>query len=472
MTNLHNSIEKLRTLPAMDLLLSLPAVAPFLESLGREGVKRVFHGVLARLRNEILKGESLFPTVELVEERALAILTARSKGTLRPVVNATGVVVHTNLGRSCLAVQALEAVHSIAKGYSTLEYDLIKGGRGHRSDHVEWLLSETTGAEAALVVNNNAGAVLLMLAALCSGKEVVVSRGELVEIGGSFRIPDIMAFSGATLVEVGATNRTHLKDYRDAIGENTAALLKVHPSNFRMEGFTSVVSRKELAELASEKNLLLLEDLGSGTLVDLERWGLRGEPTAASCLGEGVDLITFSGDKMLGGPQIGVLAGKKAVVDRLRTYPLLRALRVDKMTLAAFEATLKLYLSEKLEQIPTLSMLSETPQSLRRRALRLAGKLKKVLPPTSISVIKTDDAVGGGAFPAERLPGWAVNIVPRSLGGAGAVLTRLREFDTAVVAGAGDDGVILHVRTLRPGDDDVICDAFRAIILGGSHDAK
>lgn len=456
----------------MDSLLSLPAVAPFLKSLGREAVKRVFDVVLAQIRKDIMTGEDFLANADGVEERALPILRARAEGTLRPVVNATGVVIHTNLGRSCLAPEALEAVRSISQGYSTLEYDLTKGARGHRSDHVEWLLSETTGAEAALVVNNNAGAVLLMLAGLCSGHEVIVSRGELVEIGGSFRIPDIMAFSGATLVEVGATNRTHLKDYAGAIGENTAALLKVHPSNFRMEGFTSVVSRRELAELAAERKLLLLEDLGSGTLLDLEHWGLRGEPTAASCLAEGVDLITFSGDKMLGGPQIGVLAGKKAIIDRLRAYPLLRALRVDKMTLAAFEATLKLYLSEHSERIPTLAMLAESSRSLRRKATRLAGKLKKVLPPTSLSVISADDAVGGGAFPAERLPGWAVKITPVSLGGTGALLASLRESSTPVIAGAGDDGVVLHVRTLRPGDDEIICDAFRAVVSGEGHGPK
>lgn len=458
--------NRLRSLPAMDCLLGMPDMDPFLENLGREAIKTVLGEAMDSLRKKILAGEDVEPSAESVLKLALPVLAARSGGSLRPVVNATGVVIHTNLGRSCLAPEAGKAVLAAAERYSTLEYDLSEGKRGHRSDHVEWILREITGAEAGIVVNNNAGAVLLMLAGLCSGKEVIVSRGELVEIGGSFRIPDIMAFSGARLVEVGSTNRTHLKDYGNAITENTAALLKVHPSNFRMEGFTSAVPREDLAALAKERGLLFLEDLGSGTLIDMAPFGLKGEPTVSSCLKAGVDLVTFSGDKMLGGPQIGGLAGKKEIVDRLRIYPLLRALRVDKMTLAAFEATLRLYLSGKHLRIPTLAMLKETGDSLRRKARRLSDRLKKILPADTVSLVEADDAVGGGAFPAERLPGWAVGIVMDSLGSAGSVLSLLRSLPVPVIAGARDNMVLLHVRTLLPGDEERICDAFRAVASG------
>ncbi|NLK20404.1 MAG: L-seryl-tRNA(Sec) selenium transferase [Synergistaceae bacterium] len=455
--------NSLRSIPAMDLLLAMPEVEPYVNDQGREAVKKALGEAVERLRKRVLAGEDLSPSAESVFQIALPVLTERSLGSLRPVVNGTGVVIHTNLGRSCLAPGAIDAVRSAAGRYSTLEYDLSGGARGHRSDHVEWLIKEAAEAEGALVVNNNAGAVLLMLAGLCSGREVVVSRGELVEIGGSFRIPDIMAFSGAKLAEVGATNRTHLKDYRGAITENTAALLKVHPSNFRMEGFTASVSREELAGLAREKGLLFLEDLGSGALADLGSLGLRGEPTVARCLAEGVDLVSFSGDKMLGGPQIGVLAGKKKLVDQLENYPLLRALRVDKMTLAAFEATLRLYLSGKSGEIPTLAMLGQPGEALKKRALRLAARLKKILPPKSVSAVEADDAVGGGAFPAERLPGWAVAVAPPEGKSAGALLAELRNRPVPVIAGARGNMALIHVRTLLDGDDRLICDAFAAI---------
>jgi|LSQX01.3.fsa_nt_gb L-seryl-tRNA(Ser) seleniumtransferase len=458
--------NRLRSLPAMDFLLGLPDMVPFLESIGRDAVKAVLDSTLWSLREKILRGEIVDPSVDSVLRLSLPVLSARAGESLRPVVNATGVVIHTNLGRSCLAPEARDAVMAVAGSYSTLEYDITEGKRGLRSDHVEWLLKVITGAEAGLVVNNNAGAVLLMLAGLCAGKEVVVSRGELVEIGGSFRIPDIMTFSGARLVEVGATNRTHLKDYSNAITENTAALLKVHPSNFRMEGFTSSVPREELAGLAKEKGILFLEDLGSGTLIDLTPFGLNGEPSVSSCLDQGVDLVTFSGDKMLGGPQIGGMVGKKDIIAKLRNYPLLRALRVDKMTLSAFEATLRLYLSGRHLRIPTLAMLNESRNSLRKKARKLSDLLKKILPGGTITLVETDDAVGGGAFPTESLPGWAVGVALESLGSAGSLLSLLRSRPIPVIAGARENIVLLHVRTLLPGDEKRICDAFKGIVSG------
>jgi len=450
----------------MDLLLSIPELGPYFSSLGRETVKSVLSEALKVMRDKIMHGEDTAPSPEAVFALAFPELNAKKTGSLRQVVNATGVVVHTNLGRSCLAREAMEAVTAVSRSYSTLEYDLSEGRRGHRTDHVEWLIRAITGAESGLVVNNNAGAVLLMLSALCSGKEVIVSRGELVEIGGSFRIPEILAFSGAKLVEVGATNRTHLKDYKNAITGDTAAVLKVHPSNFRMEGFTSSVPREELALLAREREILFLEDLGSGTIIDLAPFGLKGEPTVSDCIRQGVDVVTFSGDKMLGGPQIGGIAGKSEIINKLRTFPLLRALRVDKMTLAAFEATLRLYLSERSLDIPTLSMLSEKPEDLRKKASFLSSKLKKALPGASVSVVEAEDAVGGGAFPAEALPGWGVSVSMEALGSAGNILALLRECPVPVIAGARENMAVLHVRTLIEGDEDIICSAFRAIAAG------
>ncbi len=454
--------EALRTLPSMDILLGSPGIEHFFPLLGRETVKSILTEVLDAVRRELLDGRSEKTSAETTLARALPVLERRARYSLVPVVNATGVVIHTNLGRSCLADEAAEAVLAAAKSYSTLEYNLEEGKRGRRTDHVEWLLRRVTGAEAGLAVNNNAGAVLLSLAALCQGKEVVVSRGELVEIGGSFRIPEIMAFSGVRLVEVGATNRTHLRDYERAITENTAALLKVHPSNFRMEGFVSSVPREELAALASKRGVHFIEDLGSGTLIDLSGCGLGGEPTVRDCLSQGVHLVTFSGDKMLGGPQIGGVVGRRRLVDALRTYPLHRALRVDKMTLAAFEATLRLYLRGKEEKIPTIAMLSVGKDTLKARAEALLHSLRTAFPDGRFSLTEVDDAVGGGAFPAETLSGWGVAVSLEQWGSAGRVQRLLRRSEPPVVAGARENETILHVRTLLSGDDERILAAFQS----------
>ena len=450
-----------RSLPSMDVLLGSPCVEPFFSMIGRESVKSILTEALQSERKELLNGRSDHASCESVLARAKPLLERRGAKSLIPVINATGVVVHTNLGRSCLAEEAAEAVLAVARRYNTLEFNLEEGKRGRRTDHVEWLLRRVTGAEAGLVVNNNAGAVLLSLAALCQGKEVIVSRGELVEIGGSFRIPDIMAFSGVRLVEVGATNRTHLRDYANAVTENTAALLKVHPSNFLMEGFVSSTPREELASLAKDRGLFFIEDLGSGMLIDYSRCGLLGEPTVRDCIEQGVHLVTFSGDKMLGGPQIGGVAGKKQLVDALRTYPLHRALRVDKMTLAAFEATLRLYLRGEEKRIPTVSMLFAESHSLQLRAEALLNTLRSSFPNGQFTLTEVDDAVGGGAFPAEKLPGWGVSVSMEDWGSAGRVQRLLRGAQPPVVAGARENETILHVRTLLPGDEERILEAFR-----------
>lgn len=308
---------------------------------------------------------------------------------------------------------------------------------------------------------------MLCLAALARNREVIVSRGELVEIGGSFRVPEIMAFSGARLVEVGATNRTHLHDYSQSITAETAMVMKVHPSNFRIEGFTSEVSREDLSALARDKGILFMEDLGSGVLIDVEKFGLSGEPKVGDCLSSGVDLVTFSGDKMLGGPQIGGIVGRKEILDRLRKYPLLRALRVDKMTLAAFECTLRLYLQDKWQKIPTLEMLSMKLPEMSRLANGLASKLRKVIPQAEIKAIQVEDAVGGGAFPTTRLPGYGVSIRNHPWGSAGALQHYLRSFHVPVIIGAREDAAIIHVRTLRKGDEKIIVDNFKEMLCQG-----
>jgi L-seryl-tRNA(Ser) seleniumtransferase len=450
----------LRDLPSMDELLQKSWTLEFQDQLGRDAVKSTFADVIGEVRRDLVDGKISSMDHEQLDSEVLRRLKKYSKRSLCHVVNATGVVVHTNLGRSCLGRDVAERVVETASNYSNLEYNLVEGGRGHRNDHVEWLLTRVTGADAALVVNNNAGAVLLCLAALGRGSEVIVSRGELVEIGGSFRIPDIMGFSGAVMKEVGTTNRTHLSDYENAVTPQTGMILKVHPSNFRISGFHSEVSRVELARLSREKNLVFMEDLGSGVIADLSGYGLDGEPTVKQCLESGVDIVTFSGDKLLGGPQIGAVVGRKQILEKLRQYPLLRALRVDKMTLAAFEETLRLYMQGKLEDIPTIRMLAMPPDVLLKRARALARRINRTSG-SGARVVRISDAVGGGAFPEKDLPGYGVEIdLPLQISD-GTALKRLREGPVPIVAAARDGKVIFHVRTLMEGDEGILCAAVR-----------
>ena len=361
----------LRQIPSIDRLLNTPPLAQMATSHPhvqlREGAQRAVEELRYRLLDEQAPIPSLDPVA--VATRAGQILIELETPSLRRVLNLTGTVLHTNFGRAPLAESALQAVVDVARGYSTLEYDLAKGGRGERHVHVEELICRLTGAEAALAVNNNAGAVLLSLSALAGGKSALVSRGELIEIGGSFRIPEIMAAGGGKLVEVGATNKTHRNDYQQAIGPETALILKVHTSNYRILGFTAAVSGEELAKLGHERGIPVLEDLGSGLLHDLAYLGLPREPTVRMSLAAGIDLVTFSGDKLLGGPQAGLIAGRKELISRLKKHPLARALRLDKMTLAALEATLRLYLDPQRAQreVPTLRMFAISPDELQGR---------------------------------------------------------------------------------------------------------
>ena len=433
----------LRNIPKVDELLApVRALCP---DASAAAVTAAVRRTLDTLRESVLSGEA----PEIPETAALCALAADAARwaetpSLRPVINATGVVLHTNLGRARLSGRAAKAAADAAEHYSTLEYS--------RNAHVEALLCRLTGAESALVVNNNAAAVLLLLTALTAGGEVVVSRGELVEIGGSFRVPEIMSACGATLREVGTTNKTRAADYAAAIGEHTRALMKVHTSNYRIVGFTESASREELAALAHSRGLPFFEDLGSGSLFDLEAFGIHGEPTLQGSVRAGADAVTCSGDKLLGGPQAGILVGKKSCLDVLKRHPLLRALRVDKMTLAALEATLRAYADgSAVSTLPTLAMLAASPEELRAQARTLCEKLTER--GISAEVLAEEDAVGGGSVPAQTLPGFAAAVTPRHCR-MDELTERLRQRETPVVARIAHERLLLCLRTLRPEEYD------------------
>lgn len=460
----------LRQLPAVDELLRHPRLQSGLEPLPRSWAVAVVRQVLEAKRQSwrACPPADLPPRLDedaLLEELQQA-LEAAVEPSLRPVINATGVIIHTNLGRSLLAVEALEQMLEVAAHYSTLEYDLARGQRGSRHDHLEGLLKELTGCEAALVLNNNAGAVLLALNTLARGREVVISRGQLVEIGGSFRLPEIMAVSGALMKEVGTTNKTHLRDYENAVTSETAALLKVHPSNFRIIGFTKEVPLPELVALARRYGLLALEDLGSGCLVDLSRYGLEKEPTVQESLAAGADLVLFSGDKLLGGPQAGFALGSQEVVARMRQNPLTRALRPDKLTLAGMEATLRLYLDEPraAAAIPTLEMITRPLAEVERQARSLARTLKRrwgaVL---KVEIRPSEARVGGGALPEASLPSRALALELPPLA-PHELEARLRRTHPPVIARLEHGALLFDLRTIQADEHHALLAALGEVI--------
>ncbi len=407
----------LRELPGVDVLMNAAEKEADLDEAPRSVLTASIRAILEELRASILSGKDRVDVKDLSEASILEQTRNRVNDILAPnlipVINAAGVVVHTNLGRSRLADAALEDVLAIAGRYSNLEFDLSRGSRGSRYSAVEDLLCELTGAEAAMVVNNNAGAVLLCLDTLASGRGVIVSRGELVEIGGSFRIPDVMAKSGAILKEVGATNRTHPADYERAIDGDSAMLLKVHQSNFSIVGFTAEASLKDLVDMGEKHGVLVMEDLGSGTLIDFSKYGLSREPTVQDSVAAGVDVITFSGDKLLGGPQAGVIVGKREIMERIKSNPLTRALRVDKMTLAGLESTLRLYRNEEeaVRDIPTLRMITLPLEEVRKKAERLAHVIMDIgREEFGVALIDGASKTGGGALPLLNLPSKCVEV--------------------------------------------------------------
>jgi L-seryl-tRNA(Ser) seleniumtransferase len=461
--------DLLRQRPGVDVLLSDLMQNPEYRKVPKSVILRAIRQVLESRRNGILKATDSLPPTEISPDTLLRQVKERigelQAFNLRPLVNATGVVVHTNLGRSCLAPEAIRHMTAAAAGYSNLEFDLAAGHRGSRYAAVEDILCEISGAEAAMVVNNNAGAVLLCLDTLARGREVIISRGELVEIGGSFRIPDVMAKSGARLREVGATNRTHLRDYEKAIGSDTGLLLKVHTSNFHIVGFTAAVALEELVALGDRFNLAVMEDLGSGNFIDLAAHGLTAEPTVQASVAAGAHVVTFSGDKLLGGPQAGLIVGRKAVIDPIKSNPLTRALRIDKLTLAALEATLRLYRDPELaiEKIPTLRMLLMHKAEIENRARRLKKILEDLkLPGLRITLLDLPSKAGGGSLPLLELPSCCVGLQIADLS-PNTMERRMRGNNPPIIGRIEDDWFIIDPRTVQDGELDTIAAAIGRI---------
>ncbi len=458
----------LRSLPGVDQILQFGILQEIQGDYPQQIINDAVRETVSSLRTQIMQAKSeedlteIDFQVESLARKSLDHIKEALKPNLCSVINATGTVLHTNLGRSLLAEKAVEAVKEASRHYSNLELDLSTGERGSRYSHVEELLCKLTGARGAVVVNNNAGAVMLVLNTLAQNKEVVISRGQLVEIGGSFRIPDVMSQSGAQLVEVGTTNKTHLHDYESAITENTAMLLKVHTSNYHIVGFTSHVSGAELVDLGRKHNIPVVEDLGSGVLIDLSKYGLQGEPAVQECIKEGMDVVTFSGDKLLGGPQAGIIVGNEEFIQKIKKNQLTRALRIDKMTLAALEATLQLYLDEEkaVREIPTLNMLTLPLSILEARASSLASYLKDHLTgKAKIKVIDGFSQVGGGALPLENIPTKLVSLQPYRLTTIVEVVERLRDQAVPVIARVQKNQLLMDLRTVREDEIPLLQDS-------------
>jgi len=445
----------LRALPKVDELLNHEGLQPLINKYPRETITDGIRETIEQLRNDILADkesvlDDSFLDMNSVLNKIKSKVIHTNTYKLRRVINGTGVVIHTNVGRSCLSHSVKEHIGEIACYYSTLEFDIENGKRGSRYSHVEDLLCKLTGAEAAMVVNNNAAAVMLTLGSMCKNKEVIVSRGQLVEIGGSFRIPEVMKQSGAHLVEVGATNKTHLRDYEEAITEDTAALLKVHTSNYRILGFAQEIEARDLVELSHRYNIPVIEDIGSGSLIDFSAYGLMKEPTVREAVEAGIDVVTFSGDKMLGGPQAGIIVGKKKYIEAMKKNQLTRALRVDKMTLSALEGTLMHYLDESkvLDEIPTLRMLTMTYDETVERINSLLSAIEaKSLQGVRLSLCDDYSEVGGGSLPLEKMPSRVLKVTVEGYS-PNQLMDKLRSLSTPIIGRITDDEVVFDARTL------------------------
>ena len=450
-----------RNLPNVNSILENDAVQEIVSLYKRDWVVELVRETIDQARETISKGHACPTLPEIIStiKDRVALLTVQSP---RRVINATGVIIHTNLGRSPLSDNAMEAALAASAGYSDLEFDLSSGRRGSRQSHLQSLLKEITGAEASLVVNNNASALLLGLSALADGKEVIVSRGEAVEIGGGFRVPDVMEQSGAVLIDVGTTNRTYARDYANSLNPQTGVFLKAHASNFRVEGFTAEVSIGELVELGRVNDIPVIHDVGSGALLDTDKYGLAHEPTPQESIAAGAGLVMFSGDKLLGGPQAGIISGDRVLVEKLSRHPLARAIRIDKISLASLTATLMHYLKGEAEaEIPIWKMISARPDQIRLRAQKWKESLQ-----VDAEIIESKSAVGGGSLPGETLNSWslAINSVGVS-GGAQALVKRLRENVPPIIARIEGDKVLLDPRTVMENEEDLVVDALRRCVI-------
>jgi len=458
-----------RKIPSVDRLLSSPELTKISSKYPRNLILRAINQVLEEVREDIQKNDVTKSLGELkigqVSKKVVDRLQLLSRPSLKPVINATGVIVHTNLGRSILADRVIKRFRPLSEGYSNLEYDLENGKRGSRYSHVEGILKEITSAEAAMVVNNNAAAVLISLDTLARGREVIVSRGQLVEIGGSFRVPDVMGKSGAKMVEVGTTNKTHIWDYEEKIGPDTALLLKVHQSNFQIVGFTEEVETSELMALGKKYGIPLMEDLGSGCLVDLSKYGLLKEPTVQEVLDNGVDLVTFSGDKLLGGPQAGIILGRKDLVEAVKKNQLSRALRIDKLTLLALEETLTLYRDERaaVNEIPTLEMICQSYDGLDKKAQKLTEMLTGSETENYTLVgIDGHSRIGGGALPLQELPTRLLCLTPKKMSSQ-EMEGWLRSYDPPIIVRIETDQVLLDMRTIQEKELKTVAQALKKL---------
>jgi len=439
----------LRGLPSVEQLLQTQLAAELIAKYGRRLTLQAIRSTLDEVRRRVSKsGETTLPDREILLTQAASLLHIWTAPTLLSVINASGVILHTNLGRAPLSTAAIQSMDDISRGYSNLEFDLETGKRGSRLIHIETLLLRLTGAEAAVVVNNNAAAVLLILSALANKKRVIVSRSQLIEVGGGFRIPDVMRQSGAKLVEVGTTNRLHLSDYEEALTEPTALVMHAHRSNFKMIGFTGEPERREIADLAHKFGVLFADDLGSGALLATERFGLAHEPTVLESLAAGADLVCFSGDKLLGGPQAGIIIGKADLLTRIKKHPLARAVRADKLCLAALTATLLHYLRGEAErEIPIWRMISTTPKQVKARAAHWVAELGQG------EVLASESTIGGGSLPGETLPTWVLSLAVNS---SDTFLEQLRREQPPVIARTENDRILLDPRTVLPEQDGVL----------------
>lgn len=460
----------LRKIPSVNEILGMPELQKACTRVPRSAVLRVVRTLLAEKRRNILAmaeegaaGDVL--SMQAIQQQVIDRLQKTGTPSLTRVINATGVVIHTNLGRAPLAEEAIQRMAEISRRYNNLEFDIARGERGDRHAHVRKILQDLCAAEDAVVVNNNAAAVLLCLSTLARGKEVIISRGELIEIGGSFRIPEIMVQSGARLREVGTTNRTHMKDFRAAINEHSALILKVHPSNYKIEGFTSEASLSELRDLGAEFRIPVMFDMGSGNLVQSEAPGMKDEPTVQDALQQGVDIITFSGDKLVGGPQSGIILGKREYIDLIARNPLTRALRIDKLTLAALEETLRLYYLDPgyRNRIPVLQMLSVAEAVLKRRAQAMVHAIKKRGLPLEVFAMKDSSKTGGGSYPVQGLSTWVVSLTPLTMTPQD-LESSLRGCTPPIITRISKERVMLDMRTLFPEEAGIIVRSLDALL--------